>query len=374
MSTRLVRFGALAGAAALMTTLAACGSNGSSDSTESSAAMSSSTESSSSAEALSGNLAGAGASSQEAAMEAWKAGFSAVQPDVAVSYDAVGSGAGITQFNDGQVLWAGSDAPLEGDEMTAAEARCGAPAWDLPVYISPVAVIFNLDGISSLNLTASTIAKIFSGAITNWNDAEIAASNPGVTLPDLAITPVHRSDKSGTTENFTDYLHEAAGDVWTYDAGKEWPIEGGESGDKTAGVVQAVTDGKGAIGYADASQAGSLGTAALAAADGTFVSFSNETAAAAADNATAVEGREANDIALKVNRVPETNNAYPLVLVSYSIVCSTYADANEAALVKAFVGYQVSQEGQQMAADNAGSAPLSADMTAKVQAALDAIK
>lgn len=368
LPTSFSRFGAFAGAAVLVASLAACGSANSSD-TQSDAGASAGESAS-----LSGNLAGAGASSQEAAMEAWKAGFAAVQPDVAVSYDAVGSGAGITQFADAQVLWAGSDAPLEGEEIEAAKARCGSPAWALPVYISPVAVIFNLEGVDALNLDAATIAKIFTGEIAKWNDPAIAASNPGVELPDLAITPVHRSDKSGTTENFTDYLHEAAPEAWAFDPAKEWPIEGGESGDKTAGVVQAVTDGEGTIGYADASQAGGLGTVALGAADGTFVSFSNETAAAAADTASPVEGREANDIALKVNRVPETNNAYPLVLISYSIVCSAYADANEAALVKAFVGYQVSAEGQRMAADNAGSAPLSAGMTAKVRAALDAIK
>lgn len=369
LPTSFSRFSALAGAAVLITSLAACGSGASSDTQSDAGAPGAAATT-----ALSGELAGAGASSQEAAMEAWKAGFAAVQPDVAVSYDAVGSGAGITQFADSQVLWAGSDAPLEGEEIEAARARCASPAWALPVYISPVAVIFNLEGVDALNLDAATIAKIFTGEIAKWNDPAIVASNPGVELPDLAITPVHRSDKSGTTENFTDYLHEAAPEAWAYDPAKEWPIEGGESGDKTAGVVQAVTEGAGAIGYADASQAGDLGTVALAAADGTFVSFSNETAAAAADTASPVEGREANDIALKVNRVPETNNAYPLVLVSYSIVCSAYADANEAALVKAFVGYQVSEEGQRMAADNAGSAPLSADMTAKVQAALDAIR
>lgn len=366
---RSLRFGALLGAAALMTSLAACSAADSSESSASAPA-----EGAATTQTLSGAIAGAGASSQEAAMEAWKAGFASQNPDTTVSYDAVGSGAGITQFADGQVLWAGSDAPLEGEEIDAATARCSGPAWSLPVYISPVAVIFNLDGIASLNLGAPTIAKIFSNQITKWNDPEIAASNPGVALPDLAITPVHRSDKSGTTENFTDYLSEAAGEVWTSKPSKEWPIEGGESGDKTAGVVQAVTNGKGTIGYADASQAGRLGTVALGAADGTFVSFSNETAAAAADTATAVEGREKNDIALKVNRVPETNNAYPLVLISYSIVCSAYADPNEAALVKAFIGYQISEEGQQMAADAAGSAPLSERMRSTVQASLDAVK
>lgn len=368
---RFTRTGALVGTGVLMLSLAACGSNSSDQAASGTTGESDST---STATALSGSLAGAGASSQEAAMEAWKAGYQALQPDVTLSYDAVGSGAGITQFTSGQVAWAGSDAALEGDEVSAAEQRCGSDALDLPVYISPVAVIFNIDGITSLNLDAETIAKIFRGEITNWDDPAIAATNSGVSLPDLAITPVHRSDKSGTTENFTDYLHDAAPDVWTDEASKEWPVSGGESGDKTSGLVQAVTAANGAIGYADASQAGSLGTAALEAKDGTFVSFSNETAAKAAETATKVEGRADGDIALKVERVPATNDSYPLILISYSIVCSTYSDANEAALVKSFVGYQVSEEGQQTAADNAGSAPMSDALRTQVQASLDSVK
>ncbi|WP_026459779.1 phosphate ABC transporter substrate-binding protein PstS [Schaalia suimastitidis] len=364
LRTSLTRASAVVAAGALTVSLAACGSN-STDSTDSSTDTTTT--------ALSGDLAGAGASSQESAMEAWKAGYADVAPNVTVSYDAVGSGAGITQFADGQVSWAGSDAPLEGDEIAAAEARCGAPAWALPVYISPVAVIFNLDGVDSLNLDAATLAKIFRGEITTWNDPAIASANPDVTLPDLAITAVHRSDKSGTTENFTEYLHAAAPEVWTEGASKEWPLPGGESGDKTSGLVQAVTAAQGAIGYADASKAGDLGTVALAAQDGTYVALSNETAAAAADTATQMEGREANDLALSINRVPDTNDAYPLVLISYSIVCSTYADATERDLVKSFISYQVSEDGQAYAAEYAGAAPLSADLSAKVQAAIDAI-
>ena len=365
------RTGVVLGAGALVASLAACGSSSDATSGESDSSAASGDATTSE---LSGSLAGAGASSQESAMEAWKAGFAALQPDVTLSYDAVGSGAGITQFTDGQVAWAGSDAPLEGDDIAAAEPRCGGPAWDLPVYVSPVAVIFNLDGIDSLNLDAATIAKIFRGDITKWNDPAIAATNSGVTLPDLAITPVHRSDESGTTENFTDYLHAAAPDVWTDEAAKAWPISGGESGDKTAGVVQAVQAGTGTIGYADASQAGSLGTAALETKDGSFVAFSNDTAAKAAETATKVEGTDTHDIALSVDRVPATNDSYPLILISYSIVCSTYSDANEGALVKAFVGYQVSEDGQNQAAEAAGSAPLSEALRTQVQASLDAIK
>lgn len=370
---RFTRTGALVGTGVLMLSLAACGSNASDQSASGTSGESGSAAPTTGAD-LSGSLAGAGASSQEAAMEAWKAGYQALQPGVTLSYDAVGSGAGITQFTSGQVAWAGSDAALESDEVDAAKQRCGSDALDLPVYISPVAVVFNVKGVTSLNLNAATIAKIFRGEIKNWNDPAIAATNAGVTLPDLAITPVHRSDKSGTTENFTDYLHDAAPDVWTDKASKEWPVSGGESGDKTSGLVQAVTAADGAIGYADASQVGSLGTAALEAKDGTFVSFSNETAAKAAETATKVEGRATGDIALKVNRVPATNDSYPLILISYSIVCSTYSDANEAALVKSFVGYQVSEAGQQAAADNAGSAPMSQTLRTQVQASLDSVK
>ncbi|MDU5964274.1 MAG: phosphate ABC transporter substrate-binding protein PstS [Actinomyces sp.] len=368
----------LAGATTMTLALAACGGGDKAESTGADNGASGDSQSAQDEVApatdLSGSVAGSGASSQEAAMEAWKAGFNELNPDVTVSYEAVGSGTGITQFTSKQVAWAGSDAPLEGDEIAAAEARCGGPAWDLPVYISPVAVIFNLEGVDSLNMDAATIAKIFAGEITNWNDPAIAKANPDAQLPDLAITPVHRSDKSGTTENFTDYLHSAAPEAWPTDPGKEWPVSGGESGDKTSGLVQAVQAGNGTIGYADASQAGNLGTVALAAADGTYVSFSAETAAKAAETAERVADRDANDIALSVNRVPETNDSYPLILISYSIVCSTYEDANEAELVKAFVGYQASEEGQQMAADNAGAAPISEAMRSEINGVLDQIK
>lgn len=118
----------------------------------------------------------------------------------------------------------------------------------------PIAVIFNLGDIKTLNLKPEVIAGLFAGTITNWNDPAIAADNPGVTLPDLAVTPVHRSDDSGTTSNFTDYLHAVAPDVWTWDAAGTWPFEGGQSDQGTSGVVNLVTGGQGTIGYADASR------------------------------------------------------------------------------------------------------------------------
>lgn len=369
LSSRLASHPSIAvlAAGAMALSLSACGSDNPTGATAPAPAGGTT-----SGEALSGQLAGAGASSQESAVKAWVAEFQKANAQAQVTYDAVGSGSGIEQFLNKSVSWAGSDAPLEGDEIASAEKRCGGPAWHLPTYVSPVAVIFNLEGISSLNLKADTLGKIFAGQITNWNDPAIAADNPDVQLPDLAITPVHRADKSGTTENFTDYLHEAAPQAWPHEPDKSWPISGGESGDKTAGMVDTVQRAHGAIGYADASQAGKLGTVALQTAGG-FISFSPEAAAALVDNAKPGEGADERNLILSLDRVPDSADAYPLVLVSYEIVCSTYADETEGELVKSFLSYVASPEGQTVAAQAAGSAPLSEQMSAKVAAALEAI-
>ncbi|MDT3766474.1 phosphate ABC transporter substrate-binding protein PstS [Gleimia hominis] len=361
---------ALLGLVGTSTMLAGCGSDNAVKDDSSSKGSSEATQEEKSD--LSGSLAGAGASSQEAAMNAWMAQYMQKNPDVTVTYDAVGSGAGITQFTDGQVLWAGSDAALEGDEVKKAKDRCGADAMNLPVYVSPVAVIFKLPEIKELNIDPTTLAKIFSGEITQWDDPAIKEANPDVDLPKTKITPVHRADKSGTTENFTDYLHKAAPDAWPHDPSKSWPMEGGESGDKTAGVVQAVTQGEGTIGYADASQAGDLGTVALKAGD-SFVKFSNEAAAKALDSAEPADTGVEGDHALEISRTPKDSGAYPLILVSYSVVCSQYPQ-KEADLVKSFINFQISKEGQEAAAKSAGSAPISDTLRSELEKSLEAIK
>ena len=146
-------------------------------------------------ESLSGTLAGAGASSQEAAMQGWIAGFQTANEDVTVNYDPVGSSGGREQFLSGGVAFAGSDAALDEEELTSAEERCGEGGLvELPLYISPIAVAFNLPGVETLNLSPQTIAGIFTQKITTWDAPEIAADNPDAELPDLAITPVNRSD------------------------------------------------------------------------------------------------------------------------------------------------------------------------------------
>jgi phosphate transport system substrate-binding protein len=329
-----------------------------------------------SASSLSGNLVGAGASSQDAAQQAWIAGFQTANPDVTIDYDPSGSGAGRETFLEGASDFAGSDRAFKAEEVAAGGfKKCAADSGivELPLYISPIAVIFNLDGVDSLDLDAATVAGIFAGTITNWNDPAIAATNPKADLPDLAITAVHRSDKSGTTANFTEYLAAAAGDVWTSGAVEEWPLQGGEAAQGTSGVVDAVTNGTGTIGYADASRAGDLGTVSIKVGD-EFIPYSPEAASAIVDESPFAEGRSEGDLAIELDRTSEEAGVYPIVLVSYLIACDQYEDPANVELVKAYLTYLASEEGQQVAAESAGSAPISDSLREKITAAIDAIK
>ena len=353
---------ALAGSLAL----AACGASNEGGTGNASA-------SGSSAARLSGDLVGAGSSAQQAAMQAWQAGFNAEQPGVTFSYDPVGSGGGREQFLAGGTDFAGSDSAMTDAELASAADRCGTSGvFELPNYISAIAVVYNLDGVTDLNLSPATLAGIFSGAITTWNDPKIAADNPDATLPGTAITPVHRGDKSGTTKNFTDYLAKAAGDVWTGGAVEEWPTGGGEAANGTSGMVDAVKAGAGSIGYADESQAGQLGIAKIKVGD-TFVAPSPEGAAAVVANSERVAGRGEYDLAVSVNRTTTSADEYPVVLVSYHIGCIEYDDQAKADAVKAFESYVVSPDGQKAAADNAGSSPITDDARTAAQTVIDAI-
>jgi len=319
-----------------------------------------------------GTLSGAGASSQENAMAAWIAGYQGACTDTTVEYDAVGSGAGRSQFIDGSVAFAGSDAALDEDETEQATERCGSEVVNLPAYISPIAVAFNLEGVDSLNLTPEVIADIFNQKITSWDDDAIKEANPDVDLPSTEIVPVNRSDESGTTENFVAYLSEAAGDAWPHEVSGDWPIEPVEAAQGSSGVVSAIEGGQGTIGYVDASHAGELGTASVGVGD-EFVAYSPEAAASIVDASPARESNTENDHAIELDYTTDQADAYPIVLVSYEVACMEYEDQADADLAKSFLSYVVSEEGQQVAADEAGSAPLSADTREALQATIDKI-
>ena len=252
----------IAFAVALALGVAACGSSSSSETSGGGA--------SSGGGEVSGEIAGAGSTAQQAAQEAWIAEFENANSGATISYDPVGSGGGREQFISCGVAYAGSDAALstEEGELEKAEKQC-APGEliEAPDYISPIAIIYNLPGVEELQLDPETLAKIFAQEITSWNDPAIAKDNPGVELPETRITPVNRSDESGTTQNFTEYLSEVVPSVWKFEVSGDWPVKGGEAAQGTSGVVEAVSAGDGAIGYADASQAGDLGKASIKVGD-----------------------------------------------------------------------------------------------------------
>lgn len=324
--------------------------------------------------AVSGTLTGIGASSQKSAMEAWITGFKGQNAQANVQYSPDGSGAGRKAFLAGGAQFAGSDAYLKPEEKEESKKVCGPDgAFNVPAYVSPIAVAFNLEGVKELNLDATTIAKIFKKEITKWNDEAIAKQNPDAKLPDTAITVVHRNDESGTTENFVEYLKATAGDVWTYDVSGDWPKDiQSENAKGTSGVVSTAGSTPGAITYADFSAVGDLSTVNVKVGD-EYTKISAEAAAKALETATPVEGAAKNDLALDLKRDTTEAGTYPIVLLSYHIYCNTYKDQATVDLVKAFGKYVVSAEGQKTASDSAGNAPLSTSIEEKAAAAIDSI-
>src|SRR5882724_9861657 len=368
-----------AAACVLVLGLAACGG---SDSSSSSSTESSESENESSGEApsaeVSGEIAGAGSTAQEAAQKAWIAEFENANGSATLSYDGVGSGGGREKFISGGVAFAGSDTPLSEDEGELGKAvkRCEpGELVEVPDYISPIAIIYNLPGVEELKLDPETLAKIFNQEIENWNDPEIQKENPEAELPETRIVPVNRSDESGTTENFTDYLSKVAPSVWTHEVSGDWPVKGGEAASGTSGVVEAVAAGEGAIGYADASQAGELGIAKIKVGN-EWAEPSPEAAAKILELSPEDKKDEKGKYvhAFAIDRTTKEPGTYPIILVSSLIGCTKYGSASEAGLVKAYFGYAISPEGQELAAEQAGSAPLSDALRKKVMPGVEAIE
>lgn len=329
------------------------------------------------AASLSGTINAGGSTAQTAAQEAWRAGFQNANPQVTVNYDPTGSGTGRDNFANGGYVLAGTDAAFAVDQASGPFAACasGSALVEVPAYISPIAIAFNLAGVTTLNMDADTIAKIFAGGITVWNDPAIASQNAGVNLPATAITPVHRSDNSGTTQNFTDYLAQAASSAWPNPSAQAWPSDlKGEAAEGTQGVAQIIASTPGAVGYLDASQATGMGTVAVKVGTA-YVPYSAAAAANAVGKSPLETGRAVGDVVVALDRTLTDPDVYPVVLVSYLAACQNYADPTTGALVKAYLAYVVSDAGQQAAAANAGSAPISSDpaLAAKAAAAVNVI-
>jgi phosphate transport system substrate-binding protein len=372
---RARRLALIAASAALAAgSLAAAGCGGDDDSAAADTGSGAATSAASGGGSVSGQIAGAGSSAQDAAQQAWIAGFQTANSGATISYDPIGSGGGREQFVAGATAYGGSDSALADDELTGAQKRCGGPdnLVEIPVYVSPIAVAYNLPDVADLQLAPDTVAKIFAHTITKWNDPAIAADNPGVDLPDSAITTVSRSDKSGTTANFTDYLSKVAPSSWTFEPADTWPVKGGESAQGTSGVVDAIGAGEGTIGYADESQVGDLGVAKIKVGS-EYVAPSAQSAAAIFDESPRTNDPGKYVFTYNVKRDTTTQGVYPIVLVSYDMACTTYSDAGQAALVKGYLNYVISAAGQDASAQNAGSAPIPDSLRTKIQPAVDAI-
>jgi phosphate transport system substrate-binding protein len=328
---------------------------------------------------LSGTITSGGSSAQANAQQAWTTAFQAQASGVTINYDkSQGSGGGVTNWLSGSYDFAGTDASLNPTQVTSAATLCGAGGGlDLPVYLSGVAIIFNLPGVTKLNLDSATIAKIFSKKITTWNDPAIAALNTGVTLPSAKITPVVRSDGSGTTANFTTYLSDTQPSLWTYPVSTAWPVTGESAQQGGSGIVSTVAAGKDTIGYADQSSIGTATKASiqLGTTGSTFVDYSASGATQAFKDAATAVPTGAGDLSQKLDYTKiTTSGAYPIPLLSYDVVCSTFKSAAQAKLTKAYLGFILSATGQAVAAKNAGSAPLPANILAEAQTSLKSVK
>jgi phosphate transport system substrate-binding protein len=337
----------LAGAlVALALATAACGSDNNTDGTGAQPSGSAA------AGCVKGSVTGAGSTFVATLAQQWIKDFGARCPGATVTYQGVGSGAGITQLTEGTVDFAGSDATLKPDEEAVLKSK-GAPPLTIPWAAGAVAVLVNLPDVTDVKLSPATIAGMYAGKVTFWDGAAVKADNAGATLPHTKVQVVHRSDGSGTTKVFTSFLTTTAGDLWKAGAAKEvdWPAGVGAKG--SDGVTTAVKQTKGAIGYAELSyaKAGGLAVAKVKNASGTYAEPSSAAVGAALAEPDAATAKAAD--------------AYPLATLTYVIARPGNA------VVAAFVKYAIADG--QAAAESLFYAPLPASVATKALADAEAL-
>jgi phosphate transport system substrate-binding protein len=366
IGTRLAALGGVALAGALA--LTACGSddNGTGDTPGGGSAASLGVS------CAKGTISASGSTAQANAMAAWIKNYQQACDGATINYQGVGSGAGIQQFTAGSTAFAGSDSALKPEEHGPADQRCKTgKAIDLPMVPGPIAVVYNLPGVDGLQLSPKTLASIFSGKITKWNDPAIAKDNSGAKLPSSAIQTFHRSEESGTTDNFTKFLNSTVAADWKY-TGKKWLAPGGQGAKGSDGIAQAVKQTQGAISYDEYSYAtnSKLQMAKVANGSGEFAELSTDSASKGVGGAKIVG--TGDDLSLSIDYSTKEQGAYPIVLVTYEITCVQGLPADQAKLVKSFLSYVVSQKGQSILTQ-LGYAPLPASLQSKAQAAIQKI-
>jgi phosphate transport system substrate-binding protein len=330
------------------------------------AACSSSGNGSGSGSGNSGTLNGSGSTFQLTFQQTAIQSFKAIQPNMTVNYGGGGSGKGRTDLASGVVQYAGSDtAPIPSDEVASFK---GKTVLYFPVLVGPITVSFNVPGVKSLKLDAPTIADIFQAKITKWNDSKIAALNPGVKLPSTAITIARRSDSSGTTQNFSEFLVEGAPGVWKLgsDSTINWPADS-RGGNGNGGVAQIVKSTTGAVGYVDYADAKASGLtfASIKNKAGNYIAPSTQSATEAANNVTVKPNLTFSAI------WASGSGSYPVTYQSWVLVYQKQSSSSTTKDLKDYVGYLVG-DGQKLLPE-LGYAPLPSSMDQKAKAQLSQI-
>ena len=321
-------------------------------------------------------LKSSGSSAQANAMTRFVTAYESDCPGQTLNYTSSGSGAGVSEFLGGQTDFAGSDSPLSDSkgEVAKAAERCGSPAWNLPTVFGPIAVTYNLPGVDGLVLDGPTVAKIFNGTVKTWDAPEIKALNGSATLPAEPINVVFRSDESGTSDNFQQYLDAASDGAWGKGAGKSFAGGVGEGAKGNEGTSAAIKNTAGSITYNEWSFAKSQGLAMakiVTSAGPDPVELTTETAGKAIDGAK-IKG-EGNDLVLDTSSFykPTVAGSYPIMLGTYEIVCSKYSDPEVSKAVKAFLTSALGN-GQKGLADN-GYIPVPDAFKSRLTTAVGAI-
>ncbi|MDH6126334.1 phosphate ABC transporter substrate-binding protein PstS [Kitasatospora sp. GP82] len=317
-----------------------------------------------------GQLLAAGSTAQNNAIDVWKNAYGSACSGTTITYGGGGSGAGVQQFNQGKISFAGSDSSLKPAEVEASKAVCKTgQGIDLPMVGGLISIVYNVDNVDNLVLDGPTLAKIFDSQITKWNAPEIAKLNPGANLPDADIRAFHRSDDSGTTDNLTKYLSKASAGAWSYPSGKTWAGKGGQSANGSPGLAAQVKQNKNSISYVELSYAQSNSLKSAAINTGASKPVEATTANAANTFAKAKISGTGNDLALTLDYATKDEGSYPLVLVTYEIVCDKGNKADTLDALKSFLTYTISDNGQQ-AIGTKGYVPLPKELASKVQAVI----
>ncbi|MEU2869573.1 phosphate ABC transporter substrate-binding protein PstS [Streptomyces olivoreticuli] len=320
-----------------------------------------------------GQLLASGSSAQKNAMDLWVKNFMAACKDIQINYKPTGSGAGIQEFLQGKTAFAGSDSALKPEEVAKSkDVVKGGQGINLPMVGGPIAIGYHLSGVDNLVLDADTLAKIFDGKIEKWDDPAIAKLNKDAKLPSTKIQAFHRSDESGTTENFTKYLKATADKSWPYAPAKAWAAKSGQAADGSAGVSSQVKQTEGAISYFELSYAtaNSIKTVKLNTGAAAPVEATSDNASKAIAEAK-ITGT-GQDLALKLNYNTKAEGAYPITLVTYEIVGDKGNKADTLAATKSFLTYVASEDGQSVL-KGLGYAPLPAEIAKKVRENVAAI-